>query len=60
MLINRIGDIGLAIGISLVFLQFKTVDYLVVFALTPCAINNCLAFLTFDFNALSVICFLLF
>jgi NADH-ubiquinone oxidoreductase chain 5 len=27
MLVNRVGDIGLAIGICYVFLTFKTIDY---------------------------------
>jgi len=60
MLVNRIGDLGLAIGISLIFLTFKSVDYLVVFSLVPNAINSTVNFLSFEFDRLSLIAFLLF
>jgi proton-translocating NADH-quinone oxidoreductase chain L len=60
MLINRVGDLGLALGISAVFLTFKSVDYLVVFALAPKAINESFSFLSFDFDRLTIIAFLLF
>lgn len=60
MLVNRVGDLGLALGISMIFLTFKSVDYLVVFALTPCAINTGLSFLSFEFDRLTIIAFLLF
>jgi NADH:ubiquinone oxidoreductase subunit 5 (subunit L)/multisubunit Na+/H+ antiporter MnhA subunit len=60
MLVNRVGDLGLALGISAVFLTFKSVDYLVVFALTPSAINSSFSFLSFDFDRLTIIAFLLF
>ena len=35
MLINRIGDFGLALGIFSVFFFFKSVEYLTVFSLVP-------------------------
>jgi NADH-quinone oxidoreductase subunit L len=60
MLVNRVGDIGLALGISLIFLTFKSVDYGVVFALVPAVIDKCITFLGFDFHALTIISFLLF
>jgi NADH-quinone oxidoreductase subunit L len=60
MLVNRVGDLGLALGISAIFLTFKSVDYLIVFALTPMAINDCFTFLSFDLDRLTVIAFLLF
>lgn len=60
MLINRIGDLGLAIGICAIFLTFKTLDYVVVFAMTPKAINCNFNFLCFDFDRLTLISFLLF
>jgi len=40
MLVNRVGDIGLAIGICLSFLTFKTVDYATTFALIPCSLEK--------------------
>lgn len=39
MLVNRVGDLGLSLGICAVFLTFKSVDYLVVFSLIPFAVN---------------------
>lgn len=60
MLVNRVGDLGLALGISAIFLTFKSVDYFVVFALVPKVINTSFNFLLFDFDRLSVIGFLLF
>lgn len=60
MLVNRVGDIGLALGICLIFLTFKSVDYAVVFALTPCVIDKNISFLSFEFHSLTIISFLLF
>jgi len=60
MLVNRVGDLGLALGICVVFLTFKTVDYLTVFSLVPCAINTNISFFSFDVDRLTVIALLLF
>ena len=49
MLMNRIGDFGLALGIMGVFLVFKSVDYATVFALAPTLIDEQLTFLNIDF-----------
>ena len=35
MLLNRVGDFSLLIGIFLIFINFKAVDYSTVSALTP-------------------------
>jgi NADH-quinone oxidoreductase subunit L len=60
MLVNRVGDIGLALGICLSFLTFKTVDYATTFALVPCVLNKTLNFFGFEFHAITLISFLLF
>jgi len=60
MIVNRVGDVGLAIGISLIFLTFKSVDYAVVFALVPCVIEKNFVFFSMNFHVLSIISFLLF
>jgi NADH-quinone oxidoreductase subunit L len=60
MLVNRVGDLGLALGISAIFLTFKSVDYLTVFALVPKAINDNFCFLSFEVDRLTLIAFLLF
>jgi len=60
MLVNRVGDVGLMLGICATFLTFKTVDYAIVFALTPCAINKTLCFFGIEFSVITVITFLFF
>jgi len=59
MLVNRVGDIGLALSISSIFLTFKCVDYSGVFAQVPNAINTSFSFLSFDVDKLTVIAFLI-
>jgi NADH:ubiquinone oxidoreductase subunit 5 (subunit L)/multisubunit Na+/H+ antiporter MnhA subunit len=60
MLVNRIGDIGLALGICVTFMTFKTVDYATIFALVPCVLGKTITFFGFDINAITIIAFLLF
>jgi NADH:ubiquinone oxidoreductase subunit 5 (subunit L)/multisubunit Na+/H+ antiporter MnhA subunit len=60
MLVNRVGDVGLALGIAGIFLTFKTVDYATVFALTPCAVGTTFSFLSLEFDRLTVLSLLLF
>ena len=45
------------IGIPIVFVEFKAVDYATVFALTPVLTNKLFNFLSFDFDLISIICF---
>jgi NADH:ubiquinone oxidoreductase subunit 5 (subunit L)/multisubunit Na+/H+ antiporter MnhA subunit len=60
MLVNRVGDLGLMLGICAAFLTFKTVDYATMFALTPSAIDKTMCFFSFEFSVISLIAFLLF
>lgn len=60
MLVNRVGDVGLALGICLVFLTFKTVDYSIAFAMVPCVIDKTTSFFGLEFHVLTIISFLLF
>ena len=60
MVLNRIGDFGLVIGILIIFVEYKAVDYATVFALTPILTNKVFNFLSFDFDLISIICFFLF
>jgi NADH-quinone oxidoreductase subunit L len=60
MLVNRVGDVGLALGICIIFLCFKSVDYSNVFSLVPCVIDTSLTFFGIEFQALTIISFLLF
>jgi len=45
MLVNRVGDLGLVLGLCAIFLTFKSLDYAVVFGLSPCAIGSQFSFL---------------
>lgn len=60
MILNRIGDFGLVLGILAIFVEFKAVDYATVFSITPIFTNKLFNFLSFDFNLISIICFFLF
>jgi len=60
MLVNRVGDIGLMLGICATFLSFKTIDYAIIFALEPIVINKTISFFGIDFSVNTVISFLLF
>jgi len=60
MLVNRVGDVGLMLGICATFLTFKTMDYAVIFGLEPNVVDKTLSFFGFDFSVLSVISFLFF
>jgi len=60
MVINRIGDFGLAIGIFIMFVNFKAVDYATVFSLVPFFKGQEFELLTFKFDLLSLISFFLF
>jgi NADH-quinone oxidoreductase subunit L len=60
MLVNRVGDIGLVLAISITFLVFKTVDYQLVFALTPCVLDQTVSFFGFEVSSVTVIALCLF
>jgi NADH-quinone oxidoreductase subunit L len=64
LIVNRIGDFGLSLGIFLVFFVFGAVDYSTVFATSPHMASTRLVFqlfeMEFDFLACEVIGFFLF
>jgi NADH:ubiquinone oxidoreductase subunit 5 (subunit L)/multisubunit Na+/H+ antiporter MnhA subunit len=57
MIVNRIGDAGLAVSLCLIFLTFKSFDYATVFALAPKAVD---VYTFFEIKRLTLITFLLF
>ncbi len=59
MVLNRIGDFGLVLGILIIFVKFKAVDYATVFALTPLFVKHDFIFLNINFNLIDIIGFLL-
>jgi len=60
MILNRIGDFGLVIGILIIFVEYRAVDYATVFAITPIFSGKIFNFLNFNFDLISLICFFLF
>lgn len=59
VVVNRVGDLGLILGIAAIFYVFKTLDYTTVFSLASTATLFKLSFLGFDFGALTFISFCL-
>ena len=58
--VNRVGDFGFALGIFLIFYLFGTVNYTEVFTEIPNIADKNLVFLGITFNAVDLICLLLF
>lgn len=60
MMVNRVGDFGLALGIFTVFIAFQSVDYATVFANVPSAIGTTFSFLNFEVDVLTTAGLLIF
>jgi len=60
MLVNRIGDLSLLVGISILYFFFGTLKYSVIFSLVVYFLNYNFYFLGFEFHLISIICFFLF
>ncbi len=59
-LVNRVGDIGFALGIFTIYMIFGTVEFNSIFAQVNKYVDTRIWFLGFDLHAISVICTLLF
>jgi NADH-quinone oxidoreductase subunit L len=59
-IVNRVGDLGFAIGIFLIFFFYGTVNYNEVFQQTPLLAEKEIIFLGLEFNLITFICLLLF
>ena len=60
MVINRIGDFCLVMGILIIFVNYRAVDYATVASLTPFFKDQMVNFLNFDFNLMTLICVFIF
>jgi NADH-ubiquinone oxidoreductase chain 5 len=60
MLVNRIGDFFLLLGIMTIYFVFHSVDYQVVFQLVPSMIGYKVYFSVFSLEAIDLICIFLF
>jgi NADH-quinone oxidoreductase subunit L len=58
--VNRVGDFGFALGIFGCFYMFQTVEFDPLFATVPSAAGKSIHFLSWDFDALTVLGLLLF
>src|SRR6202162_562959 len=59
-IVNRVGDFGFALGIFGVFYLFNSVEYETIFANAQTIVGTKMHFLSWDFDALTVVCLLLF
>jgi NADH-quinone oxidoreductase subunit L len=59
-LVNRVGDFGFSLGIFAVFFLTGAVDFDTIFAQAPGLVGKNFHFLSFDLDALTVVCLLLF
>jgi NADH-quinone oxidoreductase subunit L len=58
--VNRVGDFGFALGIFGCFYMFQSIEFDTIFAAAPTAVGKTMHFLSWDFDALTVLCLLLF
>jgi NADH-quinone oxidoreductase subunit L len=59
-IVNRVGDFGFALGIFTVFAMTGAIDFDTVFAQAPGLVGKTFHFLSWDVDALTLICLLLF
>ena len=60
LIVNRVGDFGLIIGLSLMYALFKSLNYYVIFPLGSFYSLDTISILNFEFNYLDLICFFIF
>ena len=60
MIVNRVGDFGMALAIFCIFMVFKTIDFCVVFSLVPYFSHHKIFFLGYSINSITLIGLLLF
>lgn len=60
IIINKIGDFGLLVGILLIYVYTGSVNFNTIFSLVSLLKENSFIFFGFDFNILDVICVFLF
>jgi NADH-ubiquinone oxidoreductase chain 5 len=58
--INRVGDLGLTLGIIFIYYSVQAVDFETIFSLAPYLLNKKLIFCSFELNTLNLVTFLLF
>ena len=54
MIVNRIGDFGLTLGIFVIFIKYQSVDFATVFSITPFFIDETISFLNLPLTSASL------
>jgi NADH:ubiquinone oxidoreductase subunit 5 (subunit L)/multisubunit Na+/H+ antiporter MnhA subunit len=57
LIVNRIGDIALLLGLSLCVYVFRSTDFSVVFSLAPLYTDTTVFFCNINFNLIELLCF---
>jgi NADH-quinone oxidoreductase subunit L len=60
MIVNKIGDFGLSLGIALIFFSFQTFDFSIIFNLVPYMLHEKFIFFGLEVDKLTLISLLLF
>lgn len=60
LILNRIGDFGLLLAILAIFCNFKSLNYLTIFSLSPFFLGNYLTIFSIEFYSLTFVSVLLF
>jgi NADH:ubiquinone oxidoreductase subunit 5 (subunit L)/multisubunit Na+/H+ antiporter MnhA subunit len=60
LIVNRVADMGLIIGIILIYLTFLSLDFEIVFPILPFFLNETLIIFNYEFNLIEIIGILLF
>ncbi len=58
--VNRVGDFGFALGIFGIYLMADSIEFSTIFAAAPEMAKSQISFLSWEFNAIELLCFLLF
>ena len=60
LVVNKIGDFSLMLGIAVIFVLYKSIDFGTIFFITPFIQESQFSFFLYEFNSISLVCFLLF
>jgi len=60
MIVNRVGDVGIALAIFTTYAVFKTIDFNTIFSIVHLFQNETIVFFNFNIHAISLISILLF
>ena len=59
-IVNRVGDFGFLIGIAILFLSTRSLDFDTIFSMKEQLLESSVMFFSYEFNTLNTACFFLF